>query len=56
MCNLDEGLYENGYNQAVADEQDRQTIVIQQFLEDKTKALLQAGVSQDVVDRIMKSN
>ncbi len=56
MCNLGEGIYENGYNQAVADEQARQAIIIQQLLEEKTKALLQAGVSQDIIDKIMKSN
>ena len=56
MCNLSEGIYENGYNQAVADEQARQAIIIQQLLEEKTKALLQAGVSQDIIDKIMKSN
>ena len=64
MCNLGEGLYENGYNQAIAEEQARQAIVIQQILEEKTKALLEektkalleAGVPQDVVDKIMKSN
>ena len=56
MCNLGEGIYENGYNQAVADEQARQAIIIQQLLEEKTKALLQAGVSQDIIDKIMKAN
>ena len=52
MCNLGEGLYEK----AIAEEQARQAIAIQKLLEEKTKALLEAGVSQDVVDKIMKSN
>ena len=52
MCNLGEGIYEK----AVAEEQARQVIAIQKLLEEKTKALLEAGVSQDVVDKIMKSN
>ena len=56
MSNLGEGIYENGYNQAVADEQARQAIIIQQLLEEKTKALLQAGVSQDIIDKIMKTS
>ena len=56
MCNLGEGLYEKAYDQAVADEQARQAIAIQKLLEEKTKALLEAGVSQDVVDKIIKSN
>ena len=58
MCNLGEGLYEK----AVAEEQARQAIVIQQILaektkallEEKTKALLQAGVPQDIIDKVMK--
>ena len=56
MCNLGEGLYERAYNQAIAEEQARQAIAMQKILEEKTKALLQAGVPQDVVDKIMKSN
>ena len=60
MCNLGEGLYEKAYNQAynqaVADEQAKQAIAMQKLLEEKTKALLDAGVSQDIIDKIMKSN
>ena len=54
MCNLGEGLYEKAYNQAVADEQAKQAIAIQKMLEEKTKALLQAGVPQDIIDKVMK--
>ena len=32
MCNLGEGIYENGYNQAVADEQARQAIETEKIL------------------------
>ena len=52
MCNLGEGIYER----AVAEEQARQAIATQKLLEEKTKALLDAGVSQDIIDKIMKSN
>ena len=58
MCNLGEGIYEK----AIAEEQARQAIVFQQLLEEKTKALLEektkallkAGVSQDIIDKVMK--
>ena len=50
MCNLGEGIYEK----AIAEEQARQAIVIQQLLEEKTKALLKAGVPQDIIDKVMK--
>mgnify|MGYP003484329114 FL=1 len=52
MCNLGEGIYER----AVAEEQARQAIATQKLLEEKTKALLEAGVSQDIIDKIMKAN
>ncbi len=52
MCNLGEGIYEK----AVAEEQARQAIAMQKLLEEKTKALLDAGVSQDIIDIIMKAN
>ena len=52
MSNLGEGIYER----AVAEEQARQAIAMQKLLEEKTKALLDAGVSQDIIDKIMKSN
>ncbi len=71
MCNLGEGIYERAYNKAVAEIQANQATVIQQLieektkalleektkalLEEKTKALLEAGVPQDVVDKIMKA-
>ena len=64
MCNLGEGLYERAYNQAVAEIQANQAIVMQKLLEEKTKALLEektkalldAVFPQDVVDKIMKAN
>ena len=52
MSNLGEGIYER----AVAEEQARQAIAMQKLLEEKTKALLEAGVSQDIIDKIMKTN
>ena len=52
MSNLGEGIYER----AVAEEQARQAIAMQKLLEEKTKALLEAGVSQDIIDKIMKAN
>ena len=48
--------YDQAYNQAVADEQAKQAIAMQKLLEEKTKALLDAGFPQDVVDKIMKAN
>ena len=56
MCNLGEGIYERAYNQAVADEQAKQALAMQKLLEEKTKVLLEAGVSQDIIDKIMKAN
>ena len=60
MSNLGEGIYERAYNQAynqaVADEQAKQAIAMQKLLKEKTKALLDAGVSQDIIDKIMKAN
>ncbi len=52
MSNLGEGIYER----AVAEEQARKAIAMQKLLEEKTKALLEAGVSQDIIDKIMKAN
>ncbi len=49
MCNLGEGIYER----AVAEEQARQAIAMQKLLGKKTKALFDAGVSQDIIDKIM---
>ena len=67
MCNLGEGLYENGYNQAIADEQARQAIETEKLLKKidaekaaldnkRIQALIAAGVDPDIVNKIMKSN
>ena len=56
MCNLGEGIYERAYNKAVAEIQANQAVVMQKLLKERTKALLEAGVSQDIIDKIMKAN
>ena len=68
MCNLGEGIYENGYNQAVADEQARQAIETEKLLkkmenekevefrakmENKAKELIKAGIDEELVKKIM---